>query len=352
MKLINYVNQIIHNCIILEPVYINKKSSKDKWRVRCHCGKIFICTINNLKRKTTSCGCIYQKMIQNNLIDYTNKKYNNCTIIKPVIDEFKTSKDNWYIKCDCGKIFISKPNLLQSNRVKSCGCYKKQCLKNRVLVKQLHYYNFINKYNVQLLEPLIKNKNKANDIWIALCNCGIKFEVNAGSILYNITKSCGCKKRESSSNTFKKYHELKRIKRGLNKNFYIMKECALIRNLIFQPIRNLILQLDMYTCNLCLNKKLKLNVHHIIPFNENFNFQKDDNYFKIYDINNLITLCKDCHIQLAHDGQSNKINKDIQQELQIIVSMRYVSKDIQKKYNKIVKDKIQPWIEQYIENSN
>lgn len=65
------------------------------------------------------------------------------------------------------------------------------------------------------------------------------------------------------------------------------------------------------------------------------------------EIDNLITLCDKCHKQ-THDSYGKSINLNIQQELQIIASMRPVSKNIQIEYSKIIKEQIEPWIAEYI----
>jgi 5-methylcytosine-specific restriction endonuclease McrA len=45
-------------------------------------------------------------------------------------------------------------------------------------------------------------------------------------------------------------------------------ETALIRTTFLKPIQQLILEIDKYTCNLCLKQKSgKLHVHHIINTN-------------------------------------------------------------------------------------
>ena len=44
---------------------------------------------------------------------------------------------------------------------------------------------------------------------------------------------------------------------------------------------------------------------------------------------------------------SKLIDLEIQQELRTITSMRPIPKEIQNKYDKIIKERIEPWIKQY-----
>ena len=62
----------------------------------------------------------------------------------------------------------------------------------------------------------------------------------------------------------------------------------------FKPLRNFALNRDNYKCHYCKEKKDHMHVHHIIPFwacNSAF-----------LDIENLVTVCRQCHYEKAHKG--------------------------------------------------
>jgi HNH endonuclease len=67
-----------------------------------------------------------------------------------------------------------------------------------------------------------------------------------------------------------------------------------------------VLKRDNYECQLCGSKK-ELKLHHIIP--------KQIAPNKIEDLNNLITLCKTCHLYKAHMGCYNKYDEVLAEEL-------------------------------------
>lgn len=66
------------------------------------------------------------------------------------------------------------------------------------------------------------------------------------------------------------------------------------------PIRNNALDRDKHLCRLCMSKGRvnfkRLQVHHIIPRSVDIN--------RIHDINNVITVCEECHKTIHHDRNS------------------------------------------------
>ena len=71
-----------------------------------------------------------------------------------------------------------------------------------------------------------------------------------------------------------------------------------------------VLKRDNYTCVLCnvMFMWRELQVHHIIPVNIDPT--------KITDLDNLTTLCFNCHLDKAHNGHYKDLNLEIMQQLQ------------------------------------
>jgi hypothetical protein len=77
-----------------------------------------------------------------------------------------------------------------------------------------------------------------------------------------------------------------------------------------------VLKRDNYTCQKCGKKSGDLNIHHIISLSSLIrkykikNCQESLKYKEVYDINNGITLCKDCHRLTDNYGrkEANKID--------------------------------------------
>jgi 5-methylcytosine-specific restriction endonuclease McrA len=93
-------------------------------------------------------------------------------------------------------------------------------------------------------------------------------------------------------------HELiraRRLSRGLDPDVPIASKAVLIRNATF-PLRSYVLRVrDHFACVLCgATGKGKLAVHHCIPV--------EQDWWRVGDSFNLVTLCFDCHFRRAHGG--------------------------------------------------
>lgn len=275
-------------------------------------------------------------------IDWTDQIFSNCKIISPLNIGYTTGHDHWKILCKCGKEFIAMPSNLKNHSTKSCGCEKNSLIS--LSKRQNSYYNYINNFNVKLIEPINILKDKSNNSWIAECPYDKeKFITTPHSVISNNVKSCGCLNKKQRLVNLDIYNKQYRINKGYNENDKLTNISSAIRSITFDKVKALILELDSYTCNLCLKRGGCLEVHHVQPW------RNSDDYFLLYDIKNLITLCRSCHINLAHDGQSRKLNLEIQKELNIIISMRYIDRFILDKYSEIVEKDITISIKNYLD---
>lgn len=288
------------------------------------------------------------------LINWKGLIYNGCEILTPVDENKVTGIDYWNIKCHCGKIFsTARPISLKQNLTKSCGCLAIEYGKVRGLAnKKYNYFNFINpETNIKLLRPVDADKIGSQDDWIALCphhDPEVEFIIKANSVAKKgvSTTSCGCLFLKCSSEKFIKYHKEQRLNQGLKENEYLLDKNNLLRRMLHEPIRNIIFRRDKYLCQFCKNKTHdKLNTHHIIPLST-VNYQ-DINTFKIiYDFNNLITLCEECHDK-AHNYWNNDLNISMQQELIILIKTLLMSEELLNEYNTILINEILPWMKTY-----
>lgn len=87
------------------------------------------------------------------------------------------------------------------------------------------------------------------------------------------------KKRNEAKKTYKK---LKREIYG-NKRWRNLREKVMLR--------------DLYTCQICGTKAEK--IHHIIELSEDIR--------KAYDIENLVSLCRDCHFAVHREKYKQKM---------------------------------------------
>lgn len=271
------------------------------------------------------------------LIDWTNKEFQGCIILRPTNEGMRKSIDYWYVKCHCGKQFVTTPVILQKKtNTKSCGCLRSEYLKENGNKHKSNNYNNTIINDLLIIEPKNLLKNTCQDYFRIKCHCGKIFEAFLTNVQTNKTKSCGCTK----NNFIKNFNEQNRIDHGLNKDEFLTDNISFIRNFIFSPIKQLILEIDNYTCALCGNRESGcFEIHHIDPLN-NFDFSNLESYLKIYDLKNLITLCKNCHMPIAHNGHGTRINSNIQKELFNLTELRFVNKILLDKYNSIVEKEI------------
>lgn len=54
--------------------------------------------------------------------DISGKKFGMVTVLDKYV--IKGRRVYWYCKCDCGRIFLRRSDIIQRSDVKSCGCYQ------------------------------------------------------------------------------------------------------------------------------------------------------------------------------------------------------------------------------------
>jgi hypothetical protein len=98
---------------------------------KCECGKLK--KINRYAfGKVTSCGCDMKSKLTNRAVDLTNKKFGKLTVIN-LIENYSKKGRHWNCICECKNTKIVKSGDLVNNNTKSCGCLKKERLKETAL---------------------------------------------------------------------------------------------------------------------------------------------------------------------------------------------------------------------------
>ena len=167
------------------------------WKVKCDCGNEKIINGAVLKRPGEhSCGCAKIK-------DLTNLTFGRLKVIKlsPTLDKKKRNA-YWECQCECGSTIIVDSDSLQRGHVKSCGCLKKDAAKK---VGQNNKKDLTGQTFGKL--TVLKDSGERKEsfiIWECLCSCGTKCKVSSQLLLRGSTKSCGCLRKEVSSNNIKK----------------------------------------------------------------------------------------------------------------------------------------------------
>lgn len=212
---------------------IGDGKTKGKSLCRCKCGNTL--EVSNFKLSTFNikdCGCGISKSNRNKLIyDMTGKEYDNWNVIEYV------GSGKYRCECKlCGNRRIITGYSLREGRTKSCGCWQRSEMKDKVFGNWLVLSNPVN--NIVTCKCLKCNSIKEVDaysvrrglskscgcskyidlskqefgyltvrkrvdigIWECECKCGTIKNVLASNLISGHTRSCGCKTRDISANT-------------------------------------------------------------------------------------------------------------------------------------------------------
>ena len=108
------------------------------WVCKCDCGNIRLVRRSLLTGgNTNSCGCLRRELMhkkcKNNYGKYRKnlkgKIFGRLTVIEHVGHIKNDKRCFWKCRCDCGNITNVTPNDLSSGQTKSCGCLRKEKIK-------------------------------------------------------------------------------------------------------------------------------------------------------------------------------------------------------------------------------
>lgn len=141
------------------------------------------------KRKTPS-----------NFRDLTGMKFGTLTVIKRVDKPAHLKKDGvyWLCKCDCGNERIVLACNLTTGHTTNCGCVQRRKTSERCL-RDLTGMRFGRLIVIKRAENYVSPKGDTNTQWLCLCDCGEYVTVNQSRLTSGNTQSCGCLRREKSS---------------------------------------------------------------------------------------------------------------------------------------------------------
>lgn len=217
----------------------------------------------------------------------------------------------WICVCSCGiEKNIKECNLL-SGHTSSCGCKRKDTPKLHMLSKAIQKNRKLMKGDRFGRLVILKTYPT-----IALCDCGNTLEVKRTASLFNKDmQSCGCLNAGNAKEKQRKLTVKYRTSKGFCSNTPMTPINKAERNRFKKTLAPLVMARDDYTCALCNERGGVINVHHIIRWSDDVSLR--------FEQSNLVTLCKACHIQKAHDGNVHKeCNKDIARVLTEIVNKR------------------------------
>jgi 5-methylcytosine-specific restriction endonuclease McrA len=235
-----------------------------------------------------------QKSVKNML----NRRFGKL-VVKSQIRSIK----RWLCVCDCGKEKVVQECKLLCGHTASCGCGRSETPKKHMLDKAI-------KASQKLKVGMIFSRLTIISIYptLAKCECGNIVPVKRTGMLFNgDKKSCGCLSSDVARHKSNHRAIQQRISAGNRPDEPLCDENKMLRN-DFRIVSKEIKIRDDFTCALCGDRGVRLNVHHITPWSKDRSLR--------FDTNNLVTLCKSCHINKAHDGNVHgDVNNDIREIL-------------------------------------
>lgn len=317
-----------------------------RWKYKCSCGVVNIASNRSIQKNKGCKSCVGSQISKSNIKNVNGKRYGKLVVIG-IMDDFKRC-----CVCDCGNFCSVVKGNLESKTTKSCGCLKTSPKPERR--KDLSGQTV---HNISILSPSERKDRKGQSMFFCKCHLCYNFMLLSGNKLQQkSTKSCGCLKSQNSRNTHmigKKYGRLtvlSRSKSRRNTAYYICQcECGNIKEIrgnglrtktrptiscgclrkenlkrgkehhnwkefhvftdrdssLLKQLKGLAKRRDGNFCQKC-NKTNKLCLHHIFNFNDYEDLR--------YEIENLILLCRDCHVDFHRkNGTSfNNLNQIIE----------------------------------------
>lgn len=114
---------------------------KVMWNCRCDCGNEVIVWSSDLcTGAKKSCGCLLDDWRKEKIEALIGARFGRITVIGFIPkEERENPKKSCLCKCDCGKIFPCRPDLIKSGRRVSCGCYNREISKAGITKKHGKY---------------------------------------------------------------------------------------------------------------------------------------------------------------------------------------------------------------------
>lgn len=240
--------------------------------------------------------------------DLTGKSFNKLTVLEKT-DRRATTSILWKCLCDCGNITFVRGTSLKNGNTKSCGCLQSALL-SKPLDSNIKYGRLIILNQVKERSP-----SDGSIVYECLCDCGNRINVASCRLRQGTIKSCGCLKKENGIKSQKNNIRAYRISKNSDPDLEMSSKIVVLRNeLSYSGLKEQVKIRDNYKCVLC-DSTDALQIHHIVPLSENSELN--------LNINNLIVLCKDCHINKAHKESWRTIDKNTQELLITYISQTY-----------------------------
>ena len=248
-----------------------------KWNCLCDCGNIISVIGTNLKiGHTKSCGCINRR-------ELTGMQFGKLTVLRES-EERKNGQVLWVCRCECGTEKLVSTRYLVSNQIRSCGCYKSQFMSEKLKKLDLTGQRFGHLIVIDEAPPMYYGINRIVRlrVWNCVCDCGNTIVVRTAGLNHGWKTSCGCSKLRNLNLTDEERLKHRYVVGGDSQSKW----------------RQLVLERDDYTCRCCGKNNLNdRNVEFRAHHKDGWSWCLE----KRFDVDNGVTLCKECHDEFHHE---------------------------------------------------
>lgn len=164
-------------------------SDRDRyWLCQCECGTVKKVRGSSLRRGLSNSCGCLKKEKLKERVDLVNQRFDKLTVLSKAKIQSKPGETLWQCKCDCGNECEKTTTYLHRNLFHSCGCYGKE------QVAALNKKNLLGKRfgKLTVIQETNERSNSGNIIWLCQCDCGNMIEVPTNSLTTGNTSSCGC----------------------------------------------------------------------------------------------------------------------------------------------------------------
>lgn len=195
-KAIDLTDQKIGKLLVLSRSE-SDKHGKTRWLCQCDCGSPPKVIDGGSLRKgaVLSCGCARVESNKTRDIqtdgtkrrkfktDLVGQNFGGLTVLNRKVGP--SQRGTWTCKCSCGAITDVLEYSLTSGHTKTCGCRSS--------------YKLAGERFGKLVAVEETGKKNGKSVWLCNCDCGAQTEVLRNNLVSGITKSCGCLRKEAST---------------------------------------------------------------------------------------------------------------------------------------------------------
>ena len=174
-----------------------RKGTSVLWRCRCDCGGEVLAARHQLVSGTVrNCGCQPVPGRQK-AAGLAGRRFGMLTVTEDSGLRTSGGVIRWRCRCDCGGERLATRQQLVSGNAASCGCVPRQRASRRqaedLTGKRFGELTVLRRGD---------NDGQGRVRWLCRCSCGNELLVQAVQLKSGKTRSCGCKKYETSYNSY------------------------------------------------------------------------------------------------------------------------------------------------------